>query len=151
MALCRFSSDCWRSDVYVYEDASGGVTVHVANNRHVISDDIIAAMPTYPEVGDPDFVDKFVEWNRAWRQIPKQCPREQITSPVAGKSFNVDNREELSTLLHKLANQQIHVPDFLLDDVDNPDFEIDFGDEDGDEDKDLNDMAPLSVADLDTL
>lgn len=33
MSYCRFSSDNWTCDVYVYEDFSGGWTTHVADNK----------------------------------------------------------------------------------------------------------------------
>jgi hypothetical protein len=33
MSYCRWSSDNWMSDVYVYEDVSGGWTTHVAGRR----------------------------------------------------------------------------------------------------------------------
>lgn len=33
MSYCRFSSDDWRSDVYVYEHFAGGFVTHVASNK----------------------------------------------------------------------------------------------------------------------
>jgi len=36
MSYCRFSSSNWRSDVYVYEDVSGGWTTHVAGRRRLV-------------------------------------------------------------------------------------------------------------------
>lgn len=33
MSYCRFSSNNWMSDVYTYEDVSGGWTTHVAGRR----------------------------------------------------------------------------------------------------------------------
>lgn len=33
MSYCRFSSDGFNCDVYVYEDCAGGWTTHVAANR----------------------------------------------------------------------------------------------------------------------
>lgn len=33
MSYCRFSSDLWQCDVYVYEDCDGGWTTHVASAR----------------------------------------------------------------------------------------------------------------------
>ena len=35
MSYCRFSSEDFSCDVYVYDDAMGGTTVHVAGNRYV--------------------------------------------------------------------------------------------------------------------
>jgi hypothetical protein len=36
MSYCRFSSDNFMSDVYVYEDCMGGWTTHVAGNRLIL-------------------------------------------------------------------------------------------------------------------
>ena len=36
MSYCRFSSDNWRCDVYVYERSGGGWATHVAGNRHIV-------------------------------------------------------------------------------------------------------------------
>lgn len=33
MSYCRFSSDNFNCDLYIYEDVSGGFTTHVASNR----------------------------------------------------------------------------------------------------------------------
>lgn len=33
MSYCRWSSDFWQCDVYVYEDVNGGWTTHVAGRR----------------------------------------------------------------------------------------------------------------------
>ena len=34
MAYCRFSSDFFECDAYVYEDVNGGWTTHIAERRH---------------------------------------------------------------------------------------------------------------------
>ena len=52
MSYCRWSSDDFQSDVYVYEDCRGPWVVHVAGRRHVIS------LSGLPEVPDREVVGK---------------------------------------------------------------------------------------------
>lgn len=33
MSYCRFSTDCYQSDIYAYDCVYGGITIHVASNR----------------------------------------------------------------------------------------------------------------------
>lgn len=35
MSYCRFSSDNWKSDVYVYASVHGGYQCHVAHAKHI--------------------------------------------------------------------------------------------------------------------
>ena len=35
MSYCRFSSDDYGCDAYVYEDVSGGFTIHLAGRRYL--------------------------------------------------------------------------------------------------------------------
>ena len=48
MSYCRFSSDDWQCDVYVYADVAGGWTTHVAAVRFVFDKELP------PPVENPD-------------------------------------------------------------------------------------------------
>lgn len=61
MSYCRFSSDNFWSDVYVYEDVLGGWTTHVAGSRLRIR-----PIPEISLSGLPDFGG---EWDREARTV----------------------------------------------------------------------------------
>lgn len=42
MSYCRFSSDDYQCDVYVYQDGNGGWTTHVAGSRYLFKEPLPA-------------------------------------------------------------------------------------------------------------
>lgn len=69
MSYCRWSSDHFECDVYVYANVSGAWTTHVAGRRfkHKVPDSVKAA---YPNRSDPEWVDKYMAADKAeqaWR------------------------------------------------------------------------------------
>lgn len=61
MSYCRFSSDNWHCDVYVYEDVSGGWTTHVAGRRR-----LFPPIPDVPIMRMPSFGGR---WDRERRRM----------------------------------------------------------------------------------
>ena len=51
MSYCRYSSDNWMCDVYVYE-AADGVCVHVAGSRYVTP---IPKLPSWNDVSSEEY------------------------------------------------------------------------------------------------
>jgi hypothetical protein len=98
MSYCRFSSDNFKSDVYVYAHIAGGFMTHVAANR------IVGGIP--PDVAYRDFMAEPPE-------------REPIGGPHDGESFATDSIEETIELLRDLQSKGYHVPTHAFERLNN--------------------------------
>ena len=83
MSSCRWSSDDFRCDLYVY-GADDGVVIHVASRRHAV-----------PEADYPPPVDLTPESTDAWLRRHEQvmaliekAPLEPIGLPLDGEDFH---------------------------------------------------------------
>lgn len=92
MSYCRFSTDNFQSDVYVYPHILGGITIHVANNR-------ITTKP--PEGGV--FADGWTEWIES-------CDREPIGGEHDGACYSCGSIEEAIEKLYELRSKGYRVP-----------------------------------------
>lgn len=78
MSYCRWSSDHFECDAYVYEDVSGGWTTHVAGRRRKTKlPDSIKSM--YPTFGAPDFVAKYLDAEAAAQAFEDSQPCDEHT------------------------------------------------------------------------
>lgn len=134
MSYCRFSSDNFMSDVYVYADADGGWTTHVAGNR--------LRWPPVPELpiwlfdfgGRIDAESCKVVYPSRWAAIKARLcllawlwshrlhhwsigviPMESIRLQHAGKTFNHDTPFECALFLGRLRDLGYRVPQFAID------------------------------------
>lgn len=78
MSYCRWSSDGFGCDLYVYEDCYGGYTTHIASRR-VIGD--------CPKLCWDDAATLKASY-AAQREFLDSCEREDIGLPHDGESFN---------------------------------------------------------------
>ena len=110
MSYCRFSSDDFKCDVYVYEDVQGGFTTHVAGNR------IIYSEPLPPEI--PCNQENMRAWVRRESKVSKiidASGREDIELPYAGESFNDVSAAECADRLESLRSIGYIVPQYAID------------------------------------
>lgn len=110
MSYCRFSSNDFQCDVYVYEDVTGGFTTHVAANRLVYSD------PLPPRV---DFDEsRIAEWIARQQQVSKmieEAHRVHIGLPHDGESFNDSDAASCADRLEQLRALGYIVPQYAID------------------------------------
>lgn len=99
MSYCRWSSAEWKSDLYVYEDVSGGWTIHVAANR-VVGD--VPALIYERE--------KLAETYAAQMDFLKTAKREAIDLPHAGESYNLPTPGDCADTCERLAAIGFFVP-----------------------------------------
>jgi len=134
MSYCRFSSNNFWCDVYVYEDVNGGWTTHVAANRHVIRP--IPKIPWHwmPRLGRYDnatrrviYPNRFVAavaW--VWLRILVASdrlhfwsvgvfPRRKIGLPHDGAMFNDDTPAGCVVRLEELRAFGYKVPQYAID------------------------------------
>ncbi len=116
MSYCRWSSDGWKSDLYVYEDVNGGWTSHVAANRR-------AGLESLPE--DPYTLENIEnmqkpEWRAAYNHyhdVLGNLPMVEINHELAGKSFNDPTAKACAQRLKLLKAEGFHVPDGVIEEL----------------------------------
>lgn len=108
MSYCRFSSDNFRSDVYVYESYGGSFITHVAGKR-VVGD--------IPEITEgwwkrgAEGVDQYLIEHDAQMKFLNTAQREDIDLPHAGESFQDGDLESLLDRLLWLRKLGYNVPE----------------------------------------
>lgn len=114
VSYCRWSSDNWRSDVYAYEDVSGGFTTHVACSRYE-SDTPIPEMPAAWHKLPADEFMRIYEAQSEWVSAANLVP---IGLPFDGESFSDETIEELRDRLIWLRGLGYLVPSATLEMID---------------------------------
>jgi len=107
MSYCRFSSDGFTSDAYVYESVMGGYAVHFAKKKRVFSEE-------FPELSIKDDAETFKEKIEAQKLALKTSKMESIENKYAGKSFNISSLKELYWLLQDAEKHGMRIPKTCL-------------------------------------
>jgi len=110
MAYARFSSDGWRSDVYVYEDDAGLFNVYVAQDRIVVPDGVWP-----PSIKDYDDMDKFSADMVAYMSMAHDFERKRKTEPFSGENFIFGAPGECADFLEELASVGHYIPDGVIE------------------------------------
>ena len=121
MSYCRWSSDDWTCDVYVYEDVSGGWTTHVAGRKRRPIEG--RPMPTHPDV--TDWKDKaqtaaFFKAHRAqmaWLDDETNFIWEDLPPSHAGESYNDSTPGECADRLEEIRAAGFNVPQYAIDEL----------------------------------
>lgn len=125
MSYCRWSSDDWQCDVYVYADANGGWTCHVADRRRIFDE-------TYPggfgfpglRPGSPGYdlawqafmvnrnachrwMDAHADDEKSWLDLSE-------ISTYAGTHHNTNEPGEMAELLVLIKQDGLNVPDYAI-------------------------------------
>ena len=114
MSYCRFSSDDFMCDVYVYETIHGGFQVHVAGNRLVYKEPIPPEVPIPEKNEGPEF-EAFVSRYRTMQRMRDEAEREYIDLPYAGDTFGFSSAGECANKLEELRTLGYNVPQYAID------------------------------------
>lgn len=121
MSYCRWSSEDWSCDLYVYEDVHGGWTSHVAGNRPVFAEPLPAPV-NFPEVTSEENPEQFEREARAWVAREKEvmdmlddATRKPIDHPDAGSTFNDPTPGACADRLEKWRSEGLNVPQYAID------------------------------------
>lgn len=117
MSVCRFSSDDWRSDLYIYESRQGW-EVHVAARRHV------PRVPLPPPL-DFEMVPHDERTIRAWversaevtRIIMAESDLVDIGLPHDGESQTFSDPAAAAVWVEELAALGYCVPDGVVEEL----------------------------------
>lgn len=114
MSYCRFSSDDHACDVYVYGNMWGGITIHVASYR------IVPIRPLPPKLGKWWLdglagIDAFVARNDEVHDIIAKSPKDKISLPHAGQTFDLPTPKEAAEALEELRTLGYRIPDGVIE------------------------------------
>ncbi|PXV54210.1 hypothetical protein SAMN04487785_11410 [Dyella jiangningensis] len=110
MSYCRFSSNDFLCDVYVYESCLGGWEIHVAANRVVFKEPLPDPLPWSAENAEA-----CVARMRKVSAMVDVADRVDIDLPHAGESFNESSPGECADRLEYLRGLGYVVPQHAID------------------------------------
>ena len=113
MSYCRWSSDDFQCDVYVYADVRGGWTTHVANRRVAYAEPLPPPVRAVP--GDRDSVDAWLERHRLVTAMRDAAELVPIGLPHDGDNFTDDTPGECADRLESLRALGYNVPQYAID------------------------------------
>lgn len=114
MSYCRWSSNDFRCDVYVYGAVGGGFQIHVATRR------IVYKAPIPPEVPLPDSDEgpEFDAWQgrlKTMNRMRDEADRVKIGLPHDGETFSHETPGECADQLEALRTLGYIVPQYAID------------------------------------
>lgn len=115
MSLCRWSTDDFSCDLYVYNSGDDLYTIHVAGNR--VIGDIPKITSDYLDSKTPtSTVEEYVAQHKAQLDWLKDREREKITLKYAGESFTLSGEMAIAKL-HELKALGYKFPDYVITDI----------------------------------
>ena len=113
MSYCRWSSDGFRCDIYLYNHCDGYYSLNIAGRK------IVGNLPERPDL---DLLTKgnaedFARLHRNFMDAANKAKREIITLPYAGETFNIYSPKEVYDKLIELRKLGYNFPDYVLDEV----------------------------------
>jgi hypothetical protein len=113
VSYCRWSSDDFQSDVYVYEDVRGGWTTHVANRRVAYLEPLPPPVETVR--GDTASPDAWLERHQIVTAMRDAAELVPIGLPHDGDNFNDGTPGECADRLESLRALGYNVPQYAID------------------------------------
>lgn len=112
MAYCRWSTDDFQCDLYVYEDCAGGWTIHIAGRRTVYSE----KLPPPIELTQETALEYFHRHQKIM-QMHGSAKMVEIDLPYVGETILVDSLQELLATLIQLKEIGYIFPDSVIKEV----------------------------------
>ena len=110
MSYCRFSDNCYQSDVYVYGSIDDVFITHVASNRRVSDEPIPVCNENIADPGERFL--KYYHDCSEWVDMAKSIP---IGLPCDGKSYSDSTAQECADRLESLRAMGYNVPQHAID------------------------------------
>ena len=108
MSYCRFSSDYFDCDLYVYEDFMGSYCIHIASSRYVFD--------RTPLVSTKN-VDDFVKNHMYVMEALKTAKTENIELPYSGESFYFSELKDALEKIKELKELGYIVHDSIISSI----------------------------------
>lgn len=114
MSYCRWSTDDYCCDVYVYRDMTGGWTTHVAESRYVFADPFPPPVPCLPGTNDVRYEEHEAR-ERIISEIIRRTPLQAFDLPCAAETYNDATPGACATRLENLRIAGYRVPRRAID------------------------------------
>lgn len=114
MSYCRWSTDNFKCQLYVYQHVDGGWAIHVANYK-VVGD--------VPDDGWEDFIkegidtDEFLLRHKRQMEFMETAKREPIGLPYDGDDFYPQTKEETIEILTMLKSAGYVFPYEIIEEI----------------------------------
>lgn len=112
MSYCRWSTDDFGCDLYVYMSGDDRYTIHVAGNR------VVGDIPKITVELFPDTVKEFLVQHDAQMEWLKTAERKPIGLEHDGKTFDLSGEGTIAKL-RELKRLGYKFPDYVIDDIAN--------------------------------
>ncbi len=109
MSYCRWSSDDWSCDVYVYESVGDFWSINVARHRYV------GDMPEADKYWSDGKLEKFFVAHQQQMDFLETAEMVAIGLSHDGESFEVDSPQEAADILTMLSEEGYNVPQYAID------------------------------------
>jgi hypothetical protein len=113
VSYCRWSSDDWKSDVYVYEDVDGYWSIHIAGRRVVFAE----PLPPPVTLPHPFTEEQFHAWWERSELVAAIRDRSEMVDiglPHVGETFEEPTPGAAADRLAYLRGLGYHVPDGVI-------------------------------------
>jgi len=107
MSYCRWSSDDFQCDVYIYESCYGGFDIHVAGKKYVFKE----PLPPYVDIND---FEKWWERYEIVQEMVEKADLIDIGLPYDGESFNEQSIDDVLKLIKELRAVGYRIPDYVF-------------------------------------
>ena len=108
MSYCRWSSEQFQCDVYVYESESGFET-HIAGNRVIYGE----PLPEPIEICAAGWIERHTKVEEMY----EKAERQDIDHPEAGESYTDSTAKACADRLRVLKAEGFVVPQYVIDDL----------------------------------
>lgn len=112
MAYCRWSSNDFQCDLYVFADVGGGYTTHVAGSRYVFKEPLPDAVPF-----DLEHLEESMERDAKISEMCETAQLQPIGLPLDGESFFNLDQEDTVALLQRLHKMGYRFPTDIIEDI----------------------------------
>jgi hypothetical protein len=112
MSYARFSTNGFRSHVYVYKHVFGHYQIDVARKEHDVDR---SGLPPEPEPGEEGFAEKYAEYKREVIGLVKGAEMAPIGGPLDGECFEEETAESAVERLAQIREAGYNVPEKAIE------------------------------------
>ena len=109
MSYCRWSTDDYQCDLYVYASCNGGYVTHVATHRYAFKEALPEKVPMHE-----DYVEAFCVRHAKLAEMISQADRVPIGLPLDGKTLHDDTLLDLLSTLEHLHRVGYRFPQAVI-------------------------------------
>lgn len=115
MSFCRWSSDDFQCDLYVYYSVGDFYQIHVAGRRHALKEPLPPKVTYRNKDGTPSL--EYWDRHKKVQAMLDTAELVDIDLPCDGESYEIDTADECAAKMEELRDIGYNVPQFAIDAV----------------------------------